>query len=103
MKKTYIFSHSNNFGTHEEIVEFIGECGFIHTWRRELPNTYFIVSEANANDIASKIMQHFSNNDGAAFLVAELNDNSQGLLHERSWSIINEQKLPPKATPKRTG
>jgi len=99
MTATYILSHNSTFATHKEIVEYFRSSNLITTWRKELPYTYFIVSEATAREISIEIRETLGKADDSRFLVAELNKNCEGLLQERSWTIINEQRLPPKPAP----
>lgn len=99
MKSTYMFSHNTTFATHKEIVDYFKSSELIITWRKELPFSYFIVSEADASEICNEMIKTLGNEPGAQFLVAQLNANCQGLLEERSWTIINEQRLPPKPSP----
>lgn len=96
MKKSYLFVFNPSLGTREEIKDFIDSCGKISSWRYELNNTYFIVSELDANDLYNLVSVHFGEGKGS-FIIAEYVDNSQGLLNERSWQLLNNKKLPPKA------
>lgn len=95
MKKSYLFVYNPSLGTREEVKEFIDSCGEISSWRYELLNTYFIVSEMNANDLYELVSGHFGEGKGI-FIISEYVNNSQGLLTERSWRLLNDKRLPPK-------
>ena len=94
MKRSYVFVYSDEVGTREQVREFLHNLAMIETWRFELPNTFFLVSEANANEIADKILR-FTGKKGS-FLITEYSPNSQGWLVQRSWTVLNKKYLPPK-------
>ena len=95
MKKSYIFVFSNSLGSREEVKQFLDSCSRVSTWRYELTNTYFIVSELSANELYELVANHFGVGKGA-FIISEYSDNSQGLLNKRSWSLLKNKQLPPK-------
>jgi len=96
MSKSYLFIYNPSLGTREEIREFIDNCNAIKLWRYELSNTYFIVSELSSDRLYKLVSNYFGDGKGT-FLISEYTDNSQGLLNERSWALLNDKKLPPKS------
>jgi hypothetical protein len=96
VKKSYIFIFNNELGTKEEVKNFLNTCDQVSTWRNELPNTYFIVSELSAYRLYDLVANHFGEKKGAYLLTEYVQENSQGLLNKRSWHLLNEKKLPPK-------
>jgi hypothetical protein len=95
MKFSYIFVFGDDFPSENDVAEFVKNWTNITTWRKELPNTYFIVSEFSASRLYSDIEEHFSEKIGT-FIISEYSGNSQGRLHSRSWFLLNNKKLPPK-------
>jgi len=98
MKKSYIFIYNPSLGTHEEVKKFIDSCSEITTWRFELANTYFFVSEKSAEELYELVAAHLGEGKGT-FIITEYADNSQGLLSERSWYLLNNKRLPPRTKP----
>ena len=94
MKKSYLFIYSNKFGSRDEVRDLIKRTYEIITWRFDIPNSFYLVSESSADDL-SEIFLKYSNEEGL-FLIVEIKDNYQGWLPERSWSLINDKELPPK-------
>jgi hypothetical protein len=96
VKKAYLLIYSNQFGTRDEVRDYINNSSstIIDTWRFDIPNSFYIISEKSA-DALSKHFLSFSKEKGL-FLITEITDNSQGWLPQRSWDLINEKKLPPK-------
>ena len=95
MKKSYLFVYSPSLGTREEVKEFVSSCDIITTWRYEIVSSFFLVSEHSAEIICEEIREYFGEKKGT-YIVTELTDNTQGMLESRSWSLINDKKLPPK-------
>ena len=94
MKKSYLFIYSNKFGSRDDVRDLISNTYEIITWRYDIPNSFYLVSESSADDLSEKFLK-YSNEEGL-FLIVEIKDNYQGWLPERSWSLINDKKLPPK-------
>ena len=94
MRRAYLFIYNDKVGSRDEVKEAIDSIPEVVTWRSEIPNSFILVSEAKADELADRIIEHIGG-DGL-FLITEIPDNSQGLLSERSWHIINERSLPPK-------
>ena len=95
MKKSYLLVYNTSLGNREEVKNFVSNCSLINTWRFELDASFFLVSEYSADEICEKIHKYFGKGKGK-FLLTELEDNYQGWLTERSWSVINDKRLPPK-------
>lgn len=95
MRKAYIFVYNPSLGSREEVKKFVEDCKLIKVWRFELEGCFFLVSEASANEICEELHKHFGEGKGK-FIISEMSENSQGWLAERSWTIINEKRLPPR-------
>ncbi len=94
MKRSYIFAYGPKLGGYDEIKAFLNGSNIIETWRYELPNIFFIVSNKNAEEISDHIRRRFKERD-LMHLVAEYTDNSQGWLSNRAWHMLDKkEKLP---------
>ncbi|WP_196435166.1 hypothetical protein [Methylomonas sp. LL1] len=96
MKNSYIFIYNRSLGTKEEVRDFVNSCESIITWRSELSNTFFIVSELSAYKIYDLVAEYFGEGKGEFLICKYDENNSQGLLNERSWHLLNNNELPPK-------
>ena len=96
MKHSYIFAYGQKLGSYTEIRTFLDKSNIIETWRHELPNIFFIVSEESAEEISDRIRRRFKNRD-LTHLVMEYTDNSQGWLSNRSWHMLDEKEKLPKS------
>lgn len=93
MKKSYLFVYSNAFGKRSEVTEYIKNSKNIFTWRYDLPNSFYLVSEQSAE----KLREYFLDfSDKGIFVITEFQDNYDGYLVDRSWSVINDKELLPK-------
>ena len=94
MRKSYAFIFNTSLGTNEDIRDYLNASAYVITWRKELGSTYFFVSEYTAKEIYADVSQYFGEGKGT-FLITEVTSNKQGLLNKRTWSLLNEKKLPP--------
>lgn len=94
MKKAYLFIYSNKVGTRDEVRNVIETIPEILAWRFDIPNSFYLVSEEDADTLADILLERFGK-DGL-FLVTEISENKQGWLPKRSWHLINNKRLPPK-------
>ncbi|MDD4183682.1 MAG: hypothetical protein PHT53_07710 [Candidatus Omnitrophica bacterium] len=94
MKKAYLLAFSDSLGTREEVKNCVKNFPGI-TWRYDMSNAFYIISEENANQISTRIQNYFGKN--GRFIVTEISDlNKQGWLTKDSWFLINNKKLPEK-------
>ena len=94
MKKVYIFIYTGRVGTREEVKDVIDSIPEIIAWRSEIPHSFYIVSESNADFLADIFLQRLGKK--GLFLVSEISNNYQGWLPKRTWHLLNKKELPPK-------
>ena len=86
--KAYIISFYQQEISDDELIEFLDDRDEILNWRKEIPNTIFVVSDTNARSLTKAIAGEFPD---SSFLVAEyVPYNSDGLLDEESWEFLNK-------------
>lgn len=95
MKKSYIFIFNESLGSDQKVYDYVNDSQLIITWRKELNNAFFIISRNSAQEIYEEVSRYFGQGKGT-FLISEVSSNKQGLLNKRSWSLLNDKKLPPK-------
>lgn len=86
--KAYIVSFYQQEISDNEFVKFLDAKDEILNWRKEIPNTVFVVSNKNAQYISELIRAEFPE---SLFVVTEFVPyNADGLLDEESWDFLNE-------------
>ena len=91
MKKSYIFVYNDTVGTREEVKNVLDKMPHVKTWRYDMPNVFYIVSDASAQQIA-KQFESIAGTKGR-FLFLEHTENSQGRLTQKSWFLLNNKHL----------
>lgn len=85
--KAYIISFYQQEISDDELIKFLDESDKVLNWRKEIPNTVFVVSDKSARFLTKAIADEFPE---SSFIVAEyLHYNSDGLLDEESWEFLN--------------
>ena len=89
MRKSYMLIYSDSLGSRDEVKDCLNSLSEVLTWRYDMPNSFYIVSDYTANQIAKSIQDSIGN---GRFLVTEISSNKQGWLPPESWYLINEKK-----------
>jgi hypothetical protein len=90
MPKAYIFIYSQRFGDREFVKGVVNRIPEITNWRYDLPNTFYLVSELSADELAKRVTEVAGKK--ARHLITELSENSQGLLPRKTWHLLNEKE-----------
>ena len=85
MKKIYILSYADSLGTRTEVKECINNIDIIETWRYDMPNSFYLISEHNSKDIGKAIREKINK---GRFLISEIGENYYGWLPDESWHLI---------------
>ena len=93
MNKAYILVFSNQFGVREDVQRYLDQWSEILNWRSDFPNAIFLISEMDADDIAS-LLREFSHDKGR-FFVVEIGSNKQGWLPKGAWEFLRKKPGPP--------
>lgn len=94
MKKVYLLVFSSTLGTMEEIKACMNSIKEIRTWRTDIPNAFYIISDSDAKKLASLIRD--CRGGKGRFIITEIPVNKGGWLTPESWYLINNLKLKPK-------
>ena len=106
MKRLYILLYSDDAGTREQMRDAVDACPLIYTWRYELPNSFFIVSESNATLIAMSLR---GMRPAGQIIVAEVGPDYWGYSSSATWylfankEILSIPQLPLPPPPPPTG
>ena len=87
MRRAYLFLYADELGTRDEIKEFLNARPEVLYWRYDLPNTFYLISEHNAQELTDAI--HAFNKHSASYLVSEVGANTDGWLVEATWNLLN--------------
>jgi hypothetical protein len=93
VKKAYILVYSDVLGDRDLVKSWASASEVVHTWRFDLPNCFYLISEHTAQEIANDL--HTSLGTGR-FIIAELNDNRHGWLPSDTWYFLRHKKSKPK-------
>lgn len=94
MKKTYILVYSNPVGDRKGVKTIVDNMRTIVTWRYDLPNCFYLVSDSTAEEIAEEFRS--KSDEQGRFIVSEIPSNSQGWLPDESWYLIQHHELKKK-------
>ena len=94
MKKPYLLAFSPMLGTQKEIGDCLNLIPGL-TWRYDIPNCFYIVSELSAGELASKVRE-CKGTDGRFIITEITTGNKEGWLTPESWYFMNNLTYQPK-------
>lgn len=94
-KKSYLLIYNEDFGTRDQVTTLMNEVDMIKTWRYDMPNMYYIVSENTAKELSLEFRRR---RETGRFIVCEYTENSYGWLSSEAWYILQNKTLKPKET-----
>lgn len=89
MKKLYIFNYTETAGTREQIKAWLDQEERIINWRYDMPGCFYLVSDATSRELSESFIK-FNGKEGR-HLIAEINDNRQGLLPKQTWEFMRHR------------
>ncbi len=90
MNKSYLLLYSSHFGTSDEVRDWVDSIDIITDWRIQLPQCIFLISESSAQKIFDELTALSGEN--GTLLIVEYSKNSQGLLCDDSWHLLEHKK-----------
>ena len=93
MKIAYLLAFSDDLGTRDKVKKCLDNMPSVITWRYDMTNAFYIISEQSAEIIAKELRERI-NSDGR-FIVTELGDNKQGWLTQDSWYLMAQKEHKP--------
>jgi hypothetical protein len=93
-RRAYILVHSNTAATPEQMKEHLNSMSEVKTWRTDLSNSFYIISDSSAQ-ILSKRLREKTGAKGR-FIIAEVTPNSNGWLTPESWFLLRNKTHKPK-------
>lgn len=93
MRKVYLLVYSDNNITREQITKFMNESDVIITWRYDMPNSYYFISEKMAKDVSIALRKSLFD---FRHIIVEIEENYWGLLPNDTWHLIKNKRLKRK-------
>lgn len=91
MRRAYVLVYSADW-TKDQVRTYIDSLREIINWRTDLPNSFYLVSEKSADELAT-LFRSFTKDKGL-FLISEVSANKQGWLPKDSWDMMNNKNAP---------
>lgn len=88
--KTYLMVYSDKLGDRETVKRILGLMPEISHWRYDMPHSFYLLSEASAQELVSSMVSHLGQASSKRFIIAEITDNRQGYLPRETWNFINQ-------------
>lgn len=91
--KTYLMVYSDKLGDREAVKRILGLMPEISHWRYDMPHSFYLWSEASAQELVNSMVSHISQATSKRFIITEITDNRQGYLPRETWNFINQTAL----------
>ena len=91
MRKAYLLIYNSAAATRGQVNAFLDACEGVITWRFDIDNRYYVISELDATDIYRSFRGTFPR--GRVFITEISSSNRQGWITERSWGLIKKKGL----------
>jgi hypothetical protein len=92
-RKAYLLIYSGASITREQVKNWANSETAVITWRYDLPNSFYLISEKSAQELSNSLMNRIGK---ARFLITEVSANRQGYLPKDTWYLFRNKKLPEK-------
>lgn len=89
-KKAYILIYSDVKMDRQDVQRWADAERKVITWRYDLPNSFYLVSENSASELADSFAETFGK---VRFLITEISTNRQGFLPKNTWYFLRNKKL----------
>ncbi|KZY33596.1 hypothetical protein A3754_08450 [Alcanivorax sp. HI0083] len=95
MRKAYLFMYDGNVGTREEMKNVLNSMDRVLTWRFDIPNCFYVISECSAQELYDEFISH--NGTKGRFMFIEPTSNSQGQMLPDTWYLLTHKTHKPKS------
>jgi len=90
MNRVYLLVYADSLWDRESVKSWADTSPLVETWRYDLPNCFYLVSDATAADLSRDLRERLSSQ--GRFLITEVAENRQGALPTDSWYFLNRKK-----------
>ncbi len=96
MNKSYLLVFNSNVGNREDLVTIRDQCETVITWRYDMTNAIYLVSQNSAFEICEEL-ERLNPPGDSRYMVLEYNGNAQGRTSEDTWFLLNNKYHKPDA------
>ena len=96
MTEAYLLVYDGQVGDREKLKNALNSMSTVTTWRYDLPNAFYVISDRSAREIADELKRIAG--PSGKFIVSEIPKNSYGWLTSDSWYLIQNLRHKPKQT-----
>jgi hypothetical protein len=89
VRRAYLLVYSDLLGSRIEVTDCVDSIPEVYTWRYDMPNSFYLISDCDATEIAEAIREYLGNK--GRFIVAEVNDNRNGWLPPKTWHLLRHK------------
>jgi hypothetical protein len=94
-KKAYLLAYDSQAASkQDEMGKLLNQIPEIITWRYDLPNAFYLISEHDAGVLTEKLRA--KTGAKGRFIIVEITGNRNGWLTPDSWHLINQKVHKPK-------
>ena len=86
----YLLAYDNNLGTRQQIKDVLNAMMEVRHWRYDMPNSFYIYSDANYTELLNKI-RTLCGSKGRCILVKM--DTYSGWLPKDTWTFLKRTDL----------
>lgn len=90
MRKAYLFLYDADVGTRERMKDVLSSMGRINTWRFDLPNCFYVISDFTAQQLYDEFSS--INGTNGRFMFIEASSNRQGQMVPDTWHLLTHKR-----------
>ena len=88
MRRVFLFVYSDKVGTREQVKAAIEVNSNVLTWRYDLPNCFYLVSEVSAQTLAESIHKQLPL---GYFVISRADDDYWGWNNKETWYLFKNK------------
>ncbi len=94
MLKAYLLIYDTVAGSREEIKAILNGMARVKTWRFDMPNCFYVISESSAQELYEEFVA--ANETKGKFMFIEASANRQGQMLPDTWYLLTNKAHKPK-------
>ena len=94
MPMSYLFVYDGGVGTQVTVREVFDRMQKVATWRYDLPNCFYIISDSSAQELYEEFVS--INGTKGRFMFIEASTNRQGQMLPDTWYLLTNKRHKPK-------
>lgn len=95
MRRSYLFLYDGGVGTREEVKNVIHSMQGVFTWRYDIPNCFYVISDLSAQQLFDEFVS--INGTKGRFMFMEASTNRQGQMLPDTWHLLTNKSHKPKS------